>query len=373
MSTQNTHHKKRQEVKSSPHAVKGLDNEEKAMIAVILVLLISIGFLGYPYFKNLSNKEKIYSLKIIKIEGCDNCFDLSSISGMIGQISNANIKEEKTLDYRSDEAKKLMDKYGIRRIPALIAVSNKISELSLDENTFRKTQDAAIFDKAVPYIEAGSDKIGGLVDLKEIYDSQCKECKGLSSIKNQLEKLGINIKNYEMVDSSSDAGEEMIKKNNVTFLPALLVSNEVEEYWWAFDKIKGYFERNDEYYKFSSPFFPYKEISTGLIKGKVSITYITNKSCADCFNVTQFKYSLQNIGIYINSEKHVDISSSDGKKLRKAYNITAIPAFILSEEIYDYTSIKDILGDIGTFEEDKTFVLRRLDMLNVNYQNLNNK
>ena|SRR3989338_509168 len=115
MSTQNTHHKKRHEVESSPHTGKEvvrkrLDNEEKAMAGVILVLLISLAFLVYPYVKNFKNKDKIYSLKIIKIEGCDNCFDLSSIYSTIGQISNANIKEEKTLDYRSDEAKKLMDK-----------------------------------------------------------------------------------------------------------------------------------------------------------------------------------------------------------------------------------------------------------------------
>ena len=125
---------------------------------------------------------------------------------------------------------------------------------------------------------------------------------------------------------------------------------------------------NEDYYRFNEPLFPYKEISTQQIKGKVKITYITNKSCEDCLNITKIKPSFQQMGVYIDSEKYTDVSSIEGKNLLSKYNITAIPTVILSKEILDYTTLKTTLEGVGTFEKDSAFVFRKLDVLNAKYQ-----
>ena len=76
------------------------------------------------------------------------------------------------------------------------------------------------------------------------------------------------------------------------------------------------------------------------------------------------------MGVYINNEKYVDVSSSEGKTLLSKYDITAIPTIILSKEISDYETIKKTLEQFGTFEQDGKFVFRKLDVLKVKYQDL---
>ena len=125
---------------------------------------------------------------------------------------------------------------------------------------------------------------------------------------------------------------------------------------------------NADYYRFNEPLFPYKDIATQQVKGKVKITYITNKSCEDCFNITKIKSSFQQFGVYIDSEKYTDVSNIEGKNILIKYNITAIPSVVLSKEIIDYTGIKSTLEGVGTFEKDSTFVFRKLDVLNAKYQ-----
>ena len=347
-------------------------NNENVLMGIITVLIAVLIIISlFPGLLSSFNKEKIYSVDIIKIEGCSECFALSSVSDTVGKIDNIKIKNEKSLNYASDEAKKLISKYKIVRIPALVISSRNIDKINLGES-FRKDKNTAIFDKPVPYFDLSSGDIKGLVDLKEIYDSSCVDCASLSSIRTQLEKIGVKISNYEKVSYNSDNGKELIKENDITYLPTLLTSRNIDEYWWIFPKIQKSFTEYDNYYRFSEPFFPYKEISTGIVKGKVKITYITNNSCIDCFNVTQLKSAFQSLGIYFYSEEYVDVSSREGKNMLVEYNITAIPTAILSKEILDYTTIKDILEKVGTFE-DNEYVFRNLDVLEVKYQKMGGK
>ena len=174
---------------------------------------------------------------------------------------------------------------------------------------------------------------------------------------------------YELVQDSSEQGRTLIKENNITFLPSILISKNIEEYWWVFGQIKEAFSEEKDYYLFKTPLPPYLDIKTGEIKGKVSIIYLENKSCEDCFNSTILKGAFQGLGIFIASEKHIDIGTSEGSALLIQYNITAIPTAILSKEIEDYPSIKSVLEQVGTFK-NKEFVLRNLDTLKVKYQKL---
>ena len=109
---------------------KDLFNNEKTLIIIIAVLvgLFAI-LLLFPNItnpiKNIINEEKIYSVEIIKINGCDDCFNLESLSSGLSKINNIKIKNEEEIEYNSQEGKKLLDKYDIQTVPALIILSNK--------------------------------------------------------------------------------------------------------------------------------------------------------------------------------------------------------------------------------------------------------
>lgn len=332
------------------------------ILGIVLIGLIIISFMIiYPKFKNAKP-----SLEIIKISGCSNCFNINLVKNSLDN-SSFTLKSEKEVDYKSDEGKELIEKYGIERIPALILLSKNIDKIKLESNIFVIGKDYAIFDKSAPYINIGTGEFKGKIKIKEIY-SDCTNCTSLSSIRSQLEKMGI-VDDYELVPDSSEQGKQLIRDNGITFLPSLLVSKDIEEYWWIFGQIKSAFSEEKDYYLFKSPLPPYKSLATGEIKGKVSIIYLENKSCEDCFNSTILKEAFQSLGIYISNEKHVDIATSEGQALLIQYNITAIPTAILSKEIEDYPSLKSVLEQVGTFK-NKEFVLRNLDSLNVKYQKL---
>jgi len=370
MAGKTKHHKRARE--KGILSLDSMANDEKAMLAIIAVLAVAIVILAVPYLKNikLSSGEKTYSAVAFEIGGCDECFDLGLVSAGLDSINNLNIKETTALNYTSADAEKLIKKYGITKIPALVIVSRSIGKIEMDDTLFRKTSDAAIFDKAAPYIDLGSLEVKGLADFKEIYDSKCKECASMSKLRAQLERSGVKIKSYEMVEASSEDGKKLISENGITFVPALLISKNIMEYWWIFSAVQKSLAENKDYYMFTEPYFPYKELSTGVVKGKVKITYITNKSCTDCYNITQLKPLLQQqLGIYIASERYDDVSSSNGQSLVKTYNITEIPTIILSKEISDYTSIKTILEQVGSFKNNE-FVFRKMEVLNGKFQSV---
>ena len=347
---------------------------EKDYLAVIIIIsLIAILFFIYVNFipKSLFNSGNKISTEIIEItaDNCEDCFDVKGLADSLIK-DTIKIKSRESFDYNSKEGKKLIDEYNLKQVPALILISNNIEDIEGLSGIFSIDGKKAIFDKAVPYIDLNSGDVKGLINLKEVYDPSCKDCASLSQIRNQLEKLGIKVNNYETVTSSSLEGQKLINENDLIFLPNLLISKNINEYWWVFDQIKTSFNEKDNYYVFKNPISPYKDLKTGEIKGVVDVTYLTNSSCEDCFNATLLKPSFQKLGIFINSEKNIDISSSEGKSLLSKYNIIAIPTVILSKGISDYESIKEILEKIGTFEKDNVFVLRKLDTLNVKYQEI---
>ena len=347
--------------------------EKDYLIAIIIISSIAVLFFVYVNFvpKTIFNSGNKISIEIIEItaNGCEDCFDVKGLADSLIK-DNINVKSRKSFDYDSKQGKELINKYNLKQIPSLIITSNKLKEIQGLEGVFSIDGKKAIFDKPVPYIDLTSGDVKGLVNLIEIQDSSCGDCMPLSNIQNSLKGAGIKINNYEIVNSVSENGKNLIQENDLKFTPSLLISKDIEQYWWIFPKIKNAFIEKEDYYLLNLQLPPYKEISSGKVKGKVDLTYINDKSCSDCFNITELKGSFQGLGIFINSEKYIDVSDSNGKEIITKYNITKVPTIILSKEISDYETLNKQLGQIGTFEKDGNFVFRSLDQLNIKYKEL---
>lgn len=327
------------------------------LIVIVLVLTASLFAVSYLNYSK-SNEEKVPSIEIIEIK-CEGCFDLNSVASSLEK--NAEVKEIKSLDYNSKEAQETITKYGLTKVPAIVVLSKDIDKINIDEQIFNVGENHAIFDKGVPYIALSSDKIKGVVKIKEIYDSDCKECISFSNFEKQLENSGVKISSYEKINYSAE--DNLIRSNNLEFLPTLLISKDIEEYWWLFDNLKNSLTEKEDYFILNMPIPPYKEISTGKIKGLVNVTYILNESCEDCFNVSSLGESFRRMGVYIEKEKYINASSAEGKNIINKYNITKIPTAILSKELSDYPQVISSLENFGTFEKDGSYIFRNLEAL----------
>src|SRR3989338_7966107 len=280
-------------------------NEEKAMVIVAVILVAGLLVLSYPYIKN-SNAKNAYPVRIMEIGGeCKECFDIALVEKSLP--ANTAVKSKEILAYNSEKGRELIKRYGIKNVPAMVLVSGDISKLGLDDSIFSVSKGYAVFDKPVPYVDLSSGEIKGLVELKEIRDGKCLDCSSLAVLKTQLEGFGIKIKDYRIIEESSEEGKSLIKENGLVFVPSLLASRELEEYWWIFGNIKASFTSKASYYVFNNPIAPFKDISTGRIKGKVNATYVTDNRCNDCYNVSSLKGIFQNIGVYINKETYIDV------------------------------------------------------------------
>ncbi len=345
--------------------------KEKGLFLVIGVLVIVIIILAiYLYAPKSTGIEK-YTIEITEITGdCEECFDTGVLVDSLTQENDVEIKAHNLFDYNSKEGKEIITRYNLKTVPAMIIFSKDLEEININPELFSTFPKYAIFDKSVPYIDLNTGEIKGIVHLKEIQSDGCMECVPLSQLKIQFEQMNVKIGSYEVIGSYSDKGKELIEKNNLSFTSSLLISKDIEEYWWVFDPMKDSLIEKEDGYLFKSPLAPYVDIKNNEIKGLVDIILVENKSCEDCFNVSGLKESFLRLGIYFENEKIIDISSNEGKNLLKKYNITAIPTVILSKEIQDYAPIQGTLEQAGTFESDGKYVFRKLDSLNVKYQEI---
>ena len=121
-------------------------------------------------------------------------------------------------------------------------------------------------------------------------------------------------------------------------------------------------KENDGSYVMRVAYPPIENLSTGKVMGLVKITYLTDKSCTECYDVNNHKQILtspQSFAIMLDREETYDISDATGKELLSKYNITQVPTVILSEDVSVYPS-SQAMKQFFSLEKDGSFVFRAL-------------
>ena len=201
------------------------------------------------------------------------------------------------------------------------------------------------------------------IEMTYLFDIDCKDCIDLKPFFEQFSQIGINIE-IKDADISSSQGKKIVKKYDVKAVPTIIFSKEISsnpQITKVWEQV-GTVEKDGSYVlRELSP--PYKELSTGNIKGLVDVTYLSDTICEKCYDVMFHKEILTQMGVKIVSEKTLDISSEEGKALVDKYSIKKVPTVILSEEAILYPSVKTSWNLIGTQEEDGVFIFRNIELL----------
>ena len=116
---------------------------------------------------------------------------------------------------------------------------------------------------------------------------------------------------------------------------------------------------------------PYWDIKDNEAKGLVTVTYVTDDSCSDCYNVQVHKTILENYGVFIANKSTVDISSIEGQSLISKYSITKVPTIIVSSDLQYYQAIIKVWTQVGTVEDDGNYIFRNVSLVSANYTELN--
>lgn len=301
---------------------------------------------------------------------CDGCLPSTAFAEAIRQMPNVNVTE-KYLEYNSTEGKDLIEEYSLARLPAAI-ITGETEGLSLPG--FQQKGKAYYFNETpAPYYSTKDKKVIGRVSITYITDSGCPLCFDMTQFGSQLKQAGISVISEQNVDLSAADALAMIEKYGIRKIPTMIMSPEALEYRIvaeAWPEVGTQAENGMLVFTGTPP--PYKGLPDNKVHGLVTATYITDKSCAECYNASIHKEVLaQGFGMVFKAEKTADISTKAGKDLVSKYGIKYVPTLLLDKEAAEYKQLAEAWKDVGTQEEDGTFVFRTVNRLvGITYKDL---
>ncbi|MBI4153811.1 hypothetical protein HY501_00590 [Candidatus Woesearchaeota archaeon] len=356
---------------------------EKALAGGVVLLLVLLSFNAFTVF-SLESKvsEKINlakeatrpaELELTVIEAdCEECFSLELLLKALKEDASIKIIKEDKIQAASDQAKALAQQYTLKKFPAII-LRGELERASLGEN-FEVGEDVAVLkDIQPPYVDSSSMEVKGRVKSIILKEESCEKCTDLDLVVANFKRSQMAITEENTVLANSDEGKALVEKHKVTRLPALLLSEDVLEYTaFAQGIAQLQLEKVDGFYALDELSMPYVDVATGKVTGLVELTLLTDSSCVACYDVNIHKQVLARFGIALGEEKTLDASSAEGKAIISKYKVTKVPTVVLTGDPDAYDSLTKVWAQVGTIEEDGTYIFREINALGpeLTYTNL---
>lgn len=208
------------------------------------------------------------------------------------------------------------------------------------------------------------------VSLTVITASDCADCFDAAMIVSGLKSGPFNIEEQAEVSSSSEEGKSLVERYGVARLPTVILEGEVSK-----DNAKEFlsgrtaFREGVAVWTLVPP--PYLDTSSGTIVGRVKLTLLDDRSCEKCYDPAMHRGILSgSFGLPVTETLTVDVASTEGRRLRSEYGIEAVPTAILSSDASSYDALVRTWPQLGTIEDDGSFVFRQVQLLNVPYKDL---
>lgn len=350
------------------------------LIIAVLLSLLNIYFLQLRKAK-AADADRIIAEELrpavleaveITVSNCDFCFDLDKALEELKK-QNVNITKEETLDSKSPIAQQLIERYGITKLPTYI-ISGEVNKSSIAGYFTTKgslEEDRFIFTaQKAPYYDPVQRKIVGLVTVFNLKDSSCNKCTDLTPVVKGFENAGVLVTQKKTVEYTSAEGQDMIRQVGITRIPALVISNDIEYYPEVLQQLQGAGATQKEgVYALHALIPPYRDLAQGKVLGLVKVTYLTDNTCLECYDVSVNQRILQQFGMAMDEEKTVDVNSAAGQQLKAQYSITKVPIIVVSPDAGAYSSFVQAWSSVGTVEADGWYVMRTPDVLGA-YKNL---
>ena len=346
-------------------------------LAIVVLLIISV-YATWNLTTFLSNRPtptvppEIDVYKIVPTN-CPDCFSIDLAEQFVRQTSKANIITTKTLKLDTPEAKEFVTTYKLKRLPALI-IKGEIKRVTLQH--FEQRDDALVFDQTPPpYIDVPTGNTKGKVTATILRDATCHQCLDVSILIAQLRTAGVSI-TTTTIDAKKPEGRKLISHYNLERLPTILFSKDALEYDiinQVWDQVGS--KENDGTLILRKLTPPFKDVASDSIIEQPSIIYLTDKSCAKCYDVMlQKKLLMSNFGMQFSTEQTIDTSSKDGVRLITKYDIKAVPTVIVSSEAQYYPGFADVWQRVGATANDGSFIFTNMALLQgMTYKDLKNQ
>ena len=341
-----------------------------AAISILNVFLIQ----GRAVEINKANEAANELLKPAKLEvtkillsGCKECFDIEAALENIKK-QNVDITKEKTLFLDESQAKELIRNFNIKKFPAMVISGevNKTQQLKSFFNgvgEFSGQNNVVYTSISPPYYDMSAAKVVGKVSIVNVVDSSCKECVPLSQVADSLKQSGVAVTEEKSYEYTSKEGIDLINKFNVSRIPAILISNEIDYYEDVKQQLQQLVEEKQGFYALHATSPPYRDLEQGKVVGMVKLISLTDSSCAGCYDVKINEQILARLGVFVKESVSYYISSKEGKALVSKYKIEKAPIILLSPEASAYPVFLQAWQSVGSAEDDGWYVMRKPENL----------
>ncbi len=203
------------------------------------------------------------------------CKECSTVSSMFAGLKELgmDIAQEKTLGPSSSEAKELIEKYGIERLPAIIVSGETFK---LDFPKFRQSGNALVYDAVQPpYQDPVSGEVIGKVSAIILKDKACSICWDMRTPLESIKQNQIFVAWEKTVEYLTGEGQSLIRLHGVEKVPALLLSENINDYPGFSETVSQLnLEPKNGFYVLESP-LPYVDANSGTLSGEVTVIYLS--------------------------------------------------------------------------------------------------
>lgn len=208
------------------------------------------------------------------------------------------------------------------------------------------------------------------VELTLLTVADCDDCFDISSVADALASGPMKLVKRKEVSYESGEGEALVEKYGISTVPTAIIRGEIEKANAA-EFLKNLADTRGDaaVWSFIPPVFV--DTATGREVGRVKTTIIKDSTCKDCYDALRLEEVIRrNYGVNISETLTLDRYSPDGRKLIASYGINALPVLILSADTSAYRKLVQVWPQVGTIEDDGSFVFRALKTLGSVYRDL---
>ncbi len=199
------------------------------------------------------------------------------------------------------------------------------------------------------------------VKITIITAPDCAGCFTVQSAVANFKKQNVSVGEEKSISFDSDQAQSFIRDLKISRVPTYIVTGEVgKKNFEQFIKSNG--EVKNDTFVFTNVTPVFLDPQTKKEFGKVVATILTDASCPQCFNPKPIIDSYKKSGIIITDIKEIPFNAADGKSIISRYKITKVPTFLFSSDVDFYDSVKNSWPQIGTIEQDKTYVARNVPL-----------